>query len=251
MQRYFIELAYLGTNYCGWQIQPNANTIQAEIEKALSTILREDISVVGAGRTDAGVHASFFVAHFDSPQEKLNKDLKLLASLNSILPKDIAVKEIVAVIPDAHARFTALSRTYEYKISRHKDPFNIDTSWLYKTKLDVDKMKRASSKLLFYRDYTSFSKLGSDVKTYNCKIFFALWEQKESELVFTIRADRFLRNMVRAIVGTLIDVGRGKISEDEFVQIIEAKNRSLAGTSAPAEGLFLTNVEYPVNIFVG
>ncbi|MFA5648240.1 MAG: tRNA pseudouridine(38-40) synthase TruA [Bacteroidales bacterium] len=249
MQRYFIELAYLGTNYCGWQIQPNANTIQAELEKALSTLLREEVSTIGAGRTDTGVHASFFVAHFDSAQKGLNKDQKFLSSLNNILPKDIAVKEIVAVIPDAHARFTALSRTYEYRISRHKNPFNINTSWLYKNELDVDKMKRASSKLLFYKDFTSFSKLGSDVKTYNCRIFFALWESQESELVFTIRADRFLRNMVRAIVGTLIDLGRGKISEDEFVQIIEAKDRSMATSTAPAEGLFLTNVEYPVNIF--
>lgn len=249
MQRYFIEIAYLGTNYCGWQIQPNANTIQAELEKALSTLLREEVSTIGAGRTDTGVHASFFVAHFDSAQKELNKDEKFLVSLNNILPKDIAVKEIIAVIPDAHARFTALSRTYEYRISRHKNPFNINTSWLYKNELDVDKMKRASSKLLFYKDFTSFSKLGSDVKTYNCRIFFALWESQESELVFTIRADRFLRNMVRAIVGTLIDLGRGKISEDEFIQIIEAKDRSMATSTAPAEGLFLTNVEYPVNIF--
>ena len=249
MQRYFIEIAYLGTNYCGWQIQPNGNTIQAELEKALSTILREDIAVVGAGRTDAGVHASFFVAHFDSTQELLHKDAKLLISLNNILPNDISVKEVVAVIPDAHARFTALSRTYEYRVSRHKNPFNINTSWLYKVELDIDKMKRGASRLLFYRDFTSFSKLGSDVKTNNCRVFFALWELKESELVFTIRADRFLRNMVRAIVGTLIDLGRGKISEEEFEQIIKAKDRSLAGTSAPAEGLFLTNIEYPVNIF--
>ena len=249
MQRYFIEIAYLGTNYCGWQIQPNANTIQTELEKALSTLLREDVSVTGAGRTDTGVHASFFVAHFDSTQKNLNYDQKLLVSLNNILPSDIAVKEVIAVIPEAHARFSALSRTYEYRISRHKNPFNINTSWLYKTELDVDKMKRASSKLLFYKDFTTFSKLGTDVKTYNCRIFFALWESQESELVFTIRADRFLRNMVRAIVGTLIDLGRGKISEEEFVRIIEAKDRSLATTSAPAEGLFLTNVEYPVNIF--
>lgn len=250
MQRYFIELAYLGTEYCGWQIQPNANTVQAELEKALSTILRHDISVVGAGRTDTGVHASFFVAHFESPQKNLHWNHKLLVSLNEILPRDIAIKEIVAVTPDAHARFSALSRTYEYHICRHKNPFAIGTSWLYKADLDIDAMKRAASKLLHFTDFTSFSKLGSDVKTNNCKIFFALWEVQEQELVFTIRADRFLRNMVRAIVGTLVDVGRGKISEDEFAAIIEAKDRSLAGTSAPAEGLFLTNIEYPVNVFV-
>lgn len=250
MQRYFIEIAYRGTSYCGWQVQPNANTVQAELDKALSTLLRHEVNTLGAGRTDTGVHASFFVAHFDSPHKNLHWDQKLLSSLNEVLPKDIAVKEIVAVIPEAHARFTALSRTYEYRISRHKNPFNIETSWLFKADLDIDKMKRASNKLLNYSDFTSFSKLGSDVKTNNCKIFFALWEVQDSDLVFTIRADRFLRNMVRAIVGTLIDVGRGKISEAEFVKIIEARDRSLAGTSAPPEGLFLTNIEYPVNIFM-
>ncbi len=249
VQRYFVELAYLGTNYCGWQIQPNANTVQAELEKALSTILRHEVSTLGAGRTDTGVHASFFVAHFDSPQVNLHWDQKLLVSLNEVLPRDIAVKEIVAVCPEAHARFSALSRTYEYHISRHKNPFSIKTSWLFKTDLDVDRMKRAASKLLTYTDFTSFSKLGSDVKTNRCRVYSAIWEVQDQELVFTIRADRFLRNMVRAIVGTLIDVGRGKITEDDFVQIIEAKDRSLAGTSAPAEGLFLTNIEYPVNIF--
>lgn len=250
MQRYFIELAYRGTNYCGWQVQPNANTVQAELEKALSTLLRVEISTTGAGRTDTGVHASFFVAHFDSIQKNLNWDQKFLASLNEILPKDIAVKEIVAVLPDAHARFSALSRTYEYHLSRIKDPFSIDSSWLYKAPLSIDAMKEASNALLHFTDFTSFSKLGSDVKTNNCKIYFALWESQQSQLVFTIRADRFLRNMVRAIVGTLVDVGRGKLSVPQFISIIEARNRSMAGTSAPPEGLFLTNIEYPVNIFI-
>jgi tRNA pseudouridine38-40 synthase len=250
VQRYFIELAYLGTNYCGWQIQPNANTVQAELERALSMLLRDDVKSTGAGRTDTGVHASFFVAHFDSSQKNLQWNQKLLASLNEVLPKDIAIKEIVAVTPEAHARFSALSRTYEYRISRHKNPFNLGTSWLYKGELDVDAMKRASAKLLKYKDFTSFSKLGSDVKTNNCKVLLALWETQETELVFTIRADRFLRNMVRAIVGTLMDVGRGRITEQDFVQIIESHNRSNAGTSAPPEGLSLTNIEYPVNIFL-
>lgn len=250
VQRYFVELSYKGTNYCGWQIQPNANTVQAELEKALSTLLRTDISTTGAGRTDTGVHASFFVAHFDSVQKNLNWDQKFLISLNELLPKDIAVKEIVAVVPEAHARFSALSRTYEYRISRFKDPFSLDSSWLFKAPLDVDAMKEASSTLLYFSDFTSFSKLGSDVKTNNCKIFFALWESQQSQLVFTIRADRFLRNMVRAIVGTLIDVGRGKTSVEGFQRIIKAKDRSMAGTSAPPEGLFLTSIEYPVNIFI-
>jgi tRNA pseudouridine38-40 synthase len=250
VQRFFIELAYLGTNYCGWQIQPNANTVQAELDKALSTLLRETISTVGAGRTDTGVHASFFVAHFDTAHKNLQWDTKLLVSLNEILPRDISIKEIVAVNPEAHARFSALSRTYEYHIARHKDPFNIDKAWLYKADLDIEKMEKAAAKLLNFTDFTSFSKLGTDVKTNNCKVFFALWEPKPSQLVFTIRADRFLRNMVRAIVGTLIDVGRGKTSVAEFVKIIEARDRSLAGTSAPPEGLFLTNIEYPVDIFI-
>jgi tRNA pseudouridine38-40 synthase len=165
VQRYFIELSYLGTNYCGWQIQPNANTVQAELEKALSILLRHEVSVVGAGRTDTGVHASFYVAHFDSPKRNLHWDQKVLASLNEILPKDIAIKEIVAVTPEAHARFSALSRTYEYRISRYKNPFSIKTSWLYKADLDVNAMKRAASKLTSYTDFTSFSKLGSDVTT--------------------------------------------------------------------------------------
>jgi tRNA pseudouridine38-40 synthase len=250
VQRYFIELAYLGTRYCGWQVQPNASTVQAEVDKALSTLLREEISTLGAGRTDTGVHASFFVAHFDSNHQNLQWDQKLLKGLNEILPRDIAIKDIVAVTPEAHARFSAISRTYEYRISRHKNPFSIETSWFFRSTLDVDAMKRASLKLLDYKDFTSFSKLGTDVKTNNCKIFLAQWESYEEDLVFTIRADRFLRNMVRAIVGTLIDVGRGKISEADFALIIEAQDRSRAGTSAPPEGLFLTNIEYPVDIFI-
>jgi tRNA pseudouridine38-40 synthase len=250
VQRFFIELSYLGTNYCGWQIQQNAKTVQAELDKALSTLLREEISTTGAGRTDTGVHASFFVAHFDTNHKNLQWDTKLLVSLNEILPRDISVKEIVAVLPSAHARFSALSRTYEYRIARVKDPFSINTAWLYKADLDVEKMEKAAAKLLEHTDFTSFSKLGTDVKTNNCKIYFALWEHKPSQLIFTIRADRFLRNMVRAIVGTLIDVGRGKTSLNEFVNIIESRDRSLAGTSAPAEGLMLTNIEYPVDIFI-
>lgn len=250
MQRYFIEIAYLGSDYCGWQIQPNANTVQNELEKALKTLLREDITTVGAGRTDTGVHASFFVAHFDSNQKNLNWNQNFLKSLNEILPKDIAVKEVVAVAPDAHARFSALSRTYEYRITRHKDPFSLNTSWHFKGSLNLEAMKLAAGRLVDFSDFTSFSKLGSDVKTNNCRIFFALWEVQESQLVFTIRADRFLRNMVRATVGTLIDVGREKISIADFVDIILSKDRSRAGTSAPAQGLFLTNIEYPVDIFL-
>ncbi len=250
LQRYFIELAYLGTRYNGWQAQPNGITVQGELDKALSILLKDTVSTTGAGRTDTGVHASFFVAHFDSSVRNLNWDQRFLNSLNEILPNDIAVKEIVAVVPDAHARFSAISRTYQYHISKYKDPFGIETSWLYKGDLNVDQMKYATDRLLKYSDFTSFSKVGSDVKTNNCRIFFASWEFNETQLVFSIRADRFLRNMVRAIVGTLIDVGREKLTPGEFAGIIEAKDRSLAGTSAPPQGLFLTNIEYPVSIFV-
>lgn len=249
MNRYFIELAYLGTRYNGWQIQPNGITVQSELEKALSTILKEDIISTGAGRTDTGVHASFFVAHFDSSKKNLNWDQQLLFSLNEILPNDIAVKEIVSVTPDAHARFSAISRTYQYHISRAKNPFNIETAWLYKGNLDLDKIKLATDQLMAYSDFSSFCKIGSDNKSNICKLFLASWEEKENQLVFTIRADRFLRNMVRAIVGTLIEVGRGRITQDEFGEIIESRNRSAAGPSAPPEGLILTNIEYPVNIF--
>jgi len=250
LNRYFIEIAYLGTRYNGWQIQPNGQTVQAELEKALAMLLKEDIITLGAGRTDTGVHASFFVAHFDSEKKNLNWDQSLLFSLNEILPKDISVKEIVAVTPEAHARFSALSRTYQYHISRVKDPFSIETSWLYKGNLDTEKMKLASDQLIAYHDFSSFCKIGSEPKTNNCKMYLASWEEKESQLIFTIRADRFLRNMVRAIVGTLVEVGRGRISPNEFAEIIESHNRSAAGPSAPPQGLILTNIEYPVDIFV-
>ena len=223
--------------------------MQAELEKALATLLKEDIITTGAGRTDTGVHASFFVAHFDSSKKNLQWDQSLVFSLNEILPNDISIKEIVAVAPEAHARFSAISRTYQYYISRAKNPFSIETSWLYKGNLDIDKIKLASDQLIAYTDFSSFCKSGTETKTNNCKIFLASWEEKENQLVFTIRADRFLRNMVRAIVGTLIEVGRGKITQDEFAEIIESRNRSAAGPSAPPLGLILTNIEYPVDIF--
>ncbi len=250
MQRYFIEIAYLGTNFSGWQIQNNANTVQAELEKALSTILREDITTTGAGRTDTGVHASFFIAHFDSGIKNLQWDQSILMSLNDVLHCDIAVKEIFAVTPEAHARFSATSRTYQYHIGRTKNPFHNETAWYFRSHLDIEKMKLATDMLLNYSDFSSFSKTGSDVKTHICKISSVLWEERENQYVFTIRADRFLRNMVRAIVGTLVEIGRGRITPNEFVDIIEAKNRSAAGPSAPPQGLFLTNIEYPVDLFI-
>lgn len=211
----------------------------------MSIILKEPIETTGAGRTDTGVHARFFIAHFDSSSNKLHHNQKLLHQLNKVLPIDIAVKRIYIVPDDAHARFDAISRTYEYHIILEKDPFYNEFAWHLKHKPDLRLMNKAASMLLEISDFTSFSKLHSNTKTNNCKVIRANWEEKEGKLVFTIEADRFLRNMVRAIVGTLVDVGRGKTSMDEFKGIINSKNRSKAGQSAPAKGLFLTNISYP------
>ncbi len=249
MNRYFIELSYRGTNYHGWQIQENAHSVQAELNRALSLLLKEDISTLGAGRTDTGVHAKFFVAHFDTAREDLNDNGSFIYHLNKILPIDISAKVIRAVKPEAHARFDAISRTYQYFICRDKDPFWRELAWMYYGSLDIDSMQKASKLLFDYSDFTSFSKVGSDNKTSICTILAANWEEKDNLLIFTISADRFLRNMVRATVGSLIDVGRNKITVERFSEIIAAMDRSLAGSSAPAEGLYLTGVEYPNSIF--
>jgi tRNA pseudouridine38-40 synthase len=243
-QRYFIQLSYKGTNYHGWQIQPNAISVQEVVEKALSTVFRETIDVVGAGRTDTGVHASFFVLHFEVLNELGNLE-NLVYKLNSLLPFDIAMQKIWPVANDRHARFSAISRTYKYYISTKKNPFRTETSFKYLLPLDVEKMNNAARILSEYEDFTSFSRLHSDVKTNNCKVLRAEWEVKNTQLIFTIQADRFLRNMVRAIVGTLLEVGKGKLSLKDFRKIIEAKDRAAAGASAPAKGLFLVDVEYP------
>ncbi|NOY96853.1 MAG: tRNA pseudouridine(38-40) synthase TruA [Chlorobi bacterium] len=243
-RRYFIQLNYKGTNYHGWQVQPNAVTVQEALEMALSTILRETIKVVGAGRTDTGVHAGFFIAHFDSVNTGLAND-SIVNKLNSFLPNDIAIQNIREVANDAHARFDAVSRTYHYYISRVKDPFSIETAYKYTSPLDVDAMNNAAKILFEYGDFTSFSRLHTDVKTNNCKISIAEWKEEGGQLVFTIKADRFLRNMVRAIVGTLLEVGKGKLSIDDMRRIIEQKDRCAAGASAPAKGLFLAAIEYP------
>lgn len=248
--RYFIQLSYLGTNYCGWQYQPNSTSIQEVLCKAFKTILQEKIEITGAGRTDTGVHASYYIAHFDSIQNDLHNDPKLLYKINGILPIDIAVQKLFPVNSEAHARFDALKRTYNYYIHQQKDPFLIDTSWYFPYKLDTDLMNHACEMLTQFTDFTSFSKLHTDVKTNNCKIYQAKWMIDDYKLQFTITADRFLRNMVRAIVGTLIELGKGKINLEEFVLIIESKNRSEAGMSVPAQGLFLAGIEYPENIFI-
>ena len=247
--RYFIYLAYDGTNYHGWQIQPNGDSVQETLMKALSTFLRKEIEIVGAGRTDAGVHARLMIAHFDFEEEL---DCKAVADkLNRLLPPDISVFEVKKVKPEAHARFDATYRTYKYYVTTCKDPFNRHYAWRLFNTLDFAKMNEAAKILFEYIDFTSFSKLHTDVKTNNCKIMHAEWTQvNEYEWVFTIQADRFLRNMVRAVVGTLLDVGKRKVSIEAFQQIILAKNRCAAGQSAPAEGLYLVQIDYPENIFI-
>nr|WP_320039383.1 tRNA pseudouridine(38-40) synthase TruA [uncultured Bacteroides sp.] len=250
MQRYFIYLAYEGTNYHGWQVQPNGVSVQECLQKALSTLLRVETEVVGAGRTDAGVHAKLMVAHFDSEKEDL--DLALLTDkLNRLLPPDISVYRVCKVHPEAHARFDALSRTYKYYITSVKSPFNRHLKWRMHGSLNYELMNEAAKILFEYTDFTSFSKLHTDVKTNNCKIMQAEWIQEdETTWVFTVKADRFLRNMVRAVVGTLVEVGRGKMSIEEFRKVIEQKDRCKAGASVPGHALFLVDIEYPAETFI-
>jgi tRNA pseudouridine38-40 synthase len=248
-QRYFIYLSYNGKNYHGWQTQPNAVSVQEVLEKCLSTVLSEPISITGAGRTDTGVHAELMVAHFDT-NTTIESPILLTGKLNSFLPKDIAIQKITAVTPEAHARFDALSRTYEYRITSHKNPFLKDFAYQLSGILDVEAMNKAAQTLFDYSDFTSFSKLHTDAKTNICKIMQAQWSQRDEILIFTIQADRFLRNMVRAIVGTLVEVGKGKMTIDEFRAIIEKKDRCSAGISMSEQGLFLVNIEYPKNIFI-
>ncbi|MFV0366078.1 MAG: tRNA pseudouridine(38-40) synthase TruA [Mangrovibacterium sp.] len=244
MNRYFIELSYKGTNYCGWQVQPAERTVQGDLEKALSTICREEIAVTGCGRTDTGVHALHYVAHFDSNRTDLD-DPNFTYKLNSFLAKDIALSRIWKVQPEAHARFDARIRTYHYFINTCKNPFVQESSWYYNRQLDVEKMNAACAVLFDYEDFTSFSKLHTDVKTNNCTIYAAHWDLKEDGVLqFTISANRFLRNMVRAIVGTLVEVGEGRLSLEDFRKVIEAKDRGRAGKSVPAQGLFLAEVGY-------
>lgn len=275
--RYFIYLQYDGTDYHGWQNQPDVMSVQQMIEEKLGILLcqGQPLPIVGAGRTDAGVHARLMVAHFDYPikdntinddEATVSKSLdldQLAFKLNGLLPPDIAIQKIVPVTDDAHARFSAISRTYRYYITRAKSPYN--TRFITRTyyDLDVEMMNHAAAKLFCYRDFTSFAKLHTDVKTNNCDIMQAYWEVVGpgsplleagnvhiGDIVFTIQADRFLRNMVRSIVGTLVQVGRGKLNAKEFAEIIERKDRCQAGDSMPAEGLFLEDVEYPKSIFI-
>uniref|UniRef100_UPI0035932F6E tRNA pseudouridine(38-40) synthase TruA n=1 Tax=Pricia sp. TaxID=2268138 RepID=UPI0035932F6E len=235
-----------GKHYHGWQKQPNAITVQQVLEEALSTLLRRPIETVGAGRTDTGVHAKVMFAHFEV--DRIDDDMDLVYRLNALLPEAIAVRQIYEVSDKAHARFDAIRRTYEYWIVQEKNPFYSDHAHYIKYPLDIPRMNEAATVLFEYGDFECFSKSNTDVKTYRCEITKAIWEKKGVKLVFTITADRFLRNMVRAIVGTLLEVGQGKRSVDDVKKIINTKDRSQAGPSAPAKGLYLTSVRYPDEI---
>ncbi|WP_242203774.1 tRNA pseudouridine(38-40) synthase TruA [Aestuariivivens insulae] len=244
--RYFIELSYNGRAYHGWQNQPNAISVQEVIEKALSTLLGEPVAIVGAGRTDAGVHAKQLFAHFDS--EVAFDESNLVYKLNSFLPNDIAIHDLFRVKPHAHARFDALSRTYLYRIALRKDAFTFNNAYYVKQALDVAKMQEASKVLFGYKDFQCFSKSNTDVKTYHCTMMQCDWNLEGGELQLTIKADRFLRNMVRAIVGTMINIGCGKLETEDLHRIIESKSRSEAGFSVPAHALYLVEVAYPNDI---
>ncbi|MBE0646705.1 MAG: tRNA pseudouridine(38-40) synthase TruA [Bacteroidales bacterium] len=249
IQRYFIQLAYDGTRYHGWQIQNNARTVQQVLSDACSIILKEPVKLTGCGRTDTGVHAREFYAHFDIPlvlnEQECNK---LTYQLNGYLETDIAIYSVFEVKPRVHARFSAKSRTYAYMISRKKDPFQVNHTYFFFGDIDTERMNKGADFLLEVSDFTSFSKVNTDTKTNICRVTHARWEEYDGRLVFTIRADRFLRNMVRAIVGTLMELGKGKLTFDEFRQIVASMNRSDAGESVPAKGLSLIAVEYPDEI---
>ena len=245
--RYFIDISYDGSNYHGWQIQPNADTVQHQINLAFSTILNEEINVLGAGRTDTGVHAKKMIAHFDTNQTIDFEKFKY--RINGFLKKDISLNDIYKVKEDAHARFSAISRTYEYRVSRTKNPFSVNSYFLLRD-LDFQSMKKACKFLHGSHDYTSFAKLHSENYTNNCEVYIANWKEDENSLIFTIKANRFLRNMVRAIVGTLIEIGEGKISFSDIETILMSKDRAKAGYSVPANGLSLIDIEYPKEILI-
>ncbi len=249
-KRYFIKLSFNGNEYHGWQIQNNSITVQEKLNQALSLLLNHKINVIGAGRTDTGVHAKNFFAHFDfnhcfNEKEKIS----LIFKLNNFLPSDIVIHNIIKVKDDAHARFNAISRTYKYYISKTKDPFNKNFSYYFYGKLNIDLMNKGAEILSKYEDFSCFSKSHTQTKTNICKIIYAKFEQQDNMLIFTITANRFLRDMVRAIVGTLLNMGQEKINLDDLKKIIESKNRSNAGKSVDAQGLFLTKIVYPDDIF--
>ena len=246
--RFLFEISYLGTNYSGWQSQLNATGIQEVVEKCLSTVLRQKLTITGSGRTDTGVHCAqqFFHADIDKDFDKE----KLITQLNSFLPPDIAIRSISQIKPDASARYDAVERGYEYVITRRKDPLRKDLAFYYFKDLDIKTMNKAAALLVGTHDFEAFSKVKTDVNHFICTIKEAVWNQKGDLLVFNITANRFLRGMVRAVVGTLLDTGTGKISLKAFQEILKSKDRKKAGMNVPAEGLFLMKVKYPKSIFI-
>lgn len=246
--RYFLELSYNGTPYHGWQRQPNAISVQEVIENSLSTLLRTKTAIVGAGRTDTGVHGKKMMAHFDT--SALIDEEQLCYKLNSILPQEIAIYSVSRMVDEAHARFDATSRSYEYLVTLQKDPFAIKSAYYVKRQLDIDAMNQAAKILLHYTNFKCFSKSKTDVKTYHCTITEAVWEEQNGYLVFKISANRFLRNMVRAIVGTLIEIGENKLAVEDLIRIIQSEDRGQAGYSVPAHGLYLTAINYPQDIYL-
>jgi tRNA pseudouridine38-40 synthase len=247
--RYLIECSYKGTAFHGWQIQPNAESVQQHIEKALSMILKKKIDITGSSRTDTGVHAFRQFAHFDFENDILNLD-KVTHGMNGILPKDISIKQIMLVSDEFHSRFDATHRRYLYRIVQEKSPFWYETSYFFRPNMNIELMNKAGEILLQHVDFQCFSKVNTDVATFNCKIEFAYWEKQDNMLLFHIKADRFLRGMVRAIVGTMLDVGSGKMQLADFEQIILSKNRNKAGRAVPPEGLTLVEVGYDLIIKV-
>ena len=244
-KRYFVELSYNGTDFHGWQIQPNGITVQECLDKALSIYFRQEIISLGCGRTDTGVHATQFYAHIDLVNVTHKQIANATTGLNALLPYSIAVHRIFEVATDAHARFDATSRTYEYHIHTFKDAFIHEGSWLFAQPLQLELMNEATALLLNHTDFECFSKVQTDVFTFNCKITLAQWIQNGNQILFTITADRFLRNMVRAIVGTFINIGLQKITIEDLQKILDSKDRSQAGFSVPAHGLYLTQITYP------
>lgn len=247
--RYFLKISFKGTSYSGWQVQANANTVQAELNAALETILRTPTETMGAGRTDAGVHALGMVAHFDSEKEVEESDFKY--KLNALLPKDISVLEIKQVKVTAHARFDAVSRSYEYRIHHNKNPFYNQDSYFFNQALDEEAIGQAIDLIRFQEDFEAFSKVHTEVNHFNCRIFDARWERSGHGYVFYIRADRFLRGMVRTIVGTLLDVGTGRLSVSQLEHILSSKDRRKASRAVPAHGLYFVAADYPDEIYEG
>ena len=246
MSRYFLEVSYKGTNYSGFQVQKNANSIQAEIERAIQLLQKQKIELTGSSRTDAGVHAIQNFFHFDFDGEL---SAHFLYKMNAILPGDIVVQNLIPVMAEAHCRFDALSREYKYFIYRHKNPFLAERAFYFPYKLNLDLMQEAAAMIRAYNDFTSFSKRNTQVKTFNCRIVESKWEWEGESLEFYVKADRFLRGMVRALVATMLKIGRGKMTIAEFKNLIEEKDCSKASFAAPSHGLFLVRVNYPENLF--